>query len=181
MTEPASPRSGWRLLAKSILTRTFAPFRQPTYIFFFLVCMLAGAIGIWAAIIEAWLALDDDWSLHAVLFDEGSFKAIVTFFVALGSASCAKIVMTEDKEKHLRGYFTFLLFSFVVIAVAAFFLRYQDPADGMPLAIFGTVLAMFTWWIANWDDHSYEQVREIATLGGSPGKEAAGDTEGFKV
>lgn len=181
MTKPEPSRSGWHLLAKSIFARVVSPLREPTYIFYFLVCMVAGAIGIWAAMTEAWLALDDDWSFHPILSDDGTFKAIVTFFVALGSASCAKIVMIEDEEKHLRALFTLLLFVFAVIATAAFFIRYHDSTNGMPLAIVGTALAAFTWWIANWDEDSYGQGKNDASLGGDPENEAAGDTEGYTV
>ena len=143
--------------------------------------MLAGAIGIWAAMTEAWLDLGENRALLPILSNEGTFKAIVTFFVALGSASCAKIVMTEDKEKHLRGLFMLLLFVFAGIAVAAFVVGYQDPAGGMPLAVVGTVLAIFTWWIANWDDRSYGQDADNPTLGGSTDNDPAGDTKGFTV
>ena len=181
MTEPVSPRPEWRLLGRSLLARTVSPIRQPTYIFYFLVCMLAGATGIWAAMTEAWLTLREGSPIRTIVVGEGTFKATVTFFVALGSASCAKIVMTEDKEKHLRGLFTLLLFVFAVIAAVAFVVGYRAPTDGMLLAGIGTVLAIFAWWIANWDRKAYNQPEKTPALGGSPGKDAAGDTIGFKV
>lgn len=161
--------------------RATSPLKEPTYVFYFLVCMFAGAIGIWAAMTEAWLDLCDEISLFLILADEGTFKAIVTFFVALGSASCAKLIMTEDKEKHLRGLFTLLLFVFAGLAIAAFFFGYRNPPRGLPLAVCGTILAVFTWWVANWDDRSYGQDTETPTLGGNPTGDAAGDTEGFTV
>ena len=180
-TQSENPYSGWRLFLTSMWRRAMSPLKEPTYIFYFLVCMLAGAIGIWAAITEAWLDLGEDRSLFKILSHEGTFKAIVTFFVALGSASCAKIIMTEDKEKHLRGLFTLLLFVFASMAIVAFVVGYKNPTGGLPLAAIGTGLAVFTWWIANWDDHSYGQDAGNPTLGGSPRKDAAGDTEGFTV
>ena len=105
MIEPENSNSGWSLFKKELWRRTSSPQKQPTYVFYFLVSMIAGAIGVWAAMTETWLGLTKDQSMLIILSSDGTFKSMVTFFAALGSASCARIVMVEDKEKHLRGFF----------------------------------------------------------------------------
>ena len=181
MSQGKNPHSGWRLFKKEFLNRTLSPFTQPSYVWYFLASMVAGTIGIWATIGEGLLNLPEGDPVSTVLSNDGTFRSILTFFTALGSASCARIVMIEDKAKHLRSFFGLLMLLFSVYAIVTFVVGTRDLPTAVDMAIIGSVLAMITWWMANWDEEAYEQEADAASLGGDPKKEAAGGTEDYKL
>lgn len=176
--DSAEPRE-WVLLGETLWKRVSQPFAKPTYVFYFLLSMIIGAVGIWIALIENAFMLS-----NGVVSPQGGsnvFQSILTFFAAVGSISCVQVLIMEDEDKHLRGLFILVLFLFLILAGTAAFAEPIAPRLTYPALAIGTVLAIFTWWIANWDDKKFSQANTQAPLGGNLNDDAAGDTEGFTV
>ncbi|WP_028957479.1 hypothetical protein [Sulfitobacter sp. 20_GPM-1509m] len=174
-TEPRE----WVQLGRTLWKRVSHPFGKPTYVFYFLLSMIIGAVGIWIALIESVVMLSNDVvSLQA---SSNVFQSILTFFAAVGSISCVQVLIMEDEDKHLRGLFILVLFLFLILAGAAAFAEPIAPGLPYPALTIGTILAIVTWWIANWDDKKFSQANAQAPLGGNLSDDAAGDTEGFTV
>lgn len=181
MNKGKNPSSGWPLFRQEFSNRAISPFKQPTYFWYFLASMGAGTIGIWMTVGEDLLFSTADPSVSPAFSEDKLFRSILTFFAALGSASCARIVMIEDKAKHLRSFFVFLLLMFFFFAIATFAVGTRDSIAGLNMAIGGAVVAIITWWMANWDEGSYGQEPDAASLGGDPEADAAGDTGDYKT
>ena len=181
MNKGKKPSSGWPLFRREFSNRAISPFKQPTYFWYFLASMGAGTIGIWMTVGEGLLFSTVDPSTSNSLSGDKVFRSILTFFAALGSASCARIVMIEDKAKHLRSFFVFLLLMFFFFAIATFAVGTTDPIAGLNMAIGGAVVAIITWWMANWDEDAYGQETDAAPLGGNPEAEAAGETGDYRT
>lgn len=181
----------WGALFKSLGQRFFRPFFQPAYVFYFIASMVIGATGIWVALAESWLltqvptpqvlstqALPPPVSIWA---DPSVFKSILTYFAALGSLSCIQVIVIEDKQKSLRSLLCILLLGFIGLAILATLYEHKIAGTGHPFLMVGTVLAIITWWIANWDDARYTQSSPLDPLGGNTENAPAGDTEEYAL
>jgi hypothetical protein len=176
-----APPSEWGMLTASLKKRLIRPFFQPAYVFFFVVSIVIGATGIWVAIAEAWISAQAQTPAASVWADPSVFKSILTFFAGLGSLSCIQFIVVEDKEKNLRSLLSLLLVTFIILAVVATLIENQAAGAGYPFLIAGAVLAIITWWFANWNDGKYAQVLSINALGGDTETPPAGDTEGYAL
>ena len=171
--------SDWVRLGSNLWSRTHQPFRNPTFVIYFLISMIIGGIGIWIALIES-LSPSTNGTLTPSITPE-VFQSTLTFFAAVGSISCVQILITEDEDKHLRSLFVLFLILFVILAVTAAFGGSIAPRLPAFATVFGLFFAAVSWWIANWDDRKFSQTSAQAPLGGSPDDDAAGDTEGFTI
>jgi len=171
--------SEWTQLGSTIWKRFSQPFGKPTYVFYFLLSMIIGAVGVWIALLES--LISSQAGTVAAASNPEVYQSILTFFAAVGSISCVQILIMEDDDKHLRVLFVLVLFLFIILAAAAAFSGLVAPALSNPILMTGTALAALTWWIANWDDGKFGQANAQAPLGGDPDDEAAGDTEGFAI
>ncbi|MEM8971850.1 MAG: hypothetical protein AAGD43_07310 [Pseudomonadota bacterium] len=163
----------WAELGKTLRDRFLQPFAKPTYVFYFILSMAIGAVGIWIALIESSLGIST--TTPAV------FQSMLTFFAAVGSISCVQVLIMEDEDKHLRVLFVLVLFLFLALAGFAAIAEQLVPKLLVPVVTGGIALAMVTWWIANWDDKKFSKTSAQAPLGGDADDDAAGDIEGFTI
>ena len=77
--------------------------------------MVIGAVGIWIALFEAYIAIQSGTGTAAV--NPEVYQSILTFFAAVGSISCVQILIMEDEDKHLRSLFVLVLIVFLILAV----------------------------------------------------------------
>ena len=180
--------SEWRILMKALSKRLISPFGQPSYVFFFLASMMIGATGVWVAVAEAWLTLAapsqtgiPQVTPSSIWQDPSVAKSILTFFAGLGSLSCMQIIVVEDTQKNLRSFAIVLLLAIIFLAIMAALKDHVSQGDGFIYLISGTIIAVLTWWIANWDDGKYSQVPAVEALGGELDDAVAGDNGGFKL
>lgn len=171
----------WGALFKSLGQRLFMPFFQPAYVFFFIASMVIGATGIWVALAESWLLTQVPTPPVSIWADPSVFKSILTYFAALGSLSCIQVIVIEDKQKSLRSLLCILLIGFIGLAILAALYEHKIAGTGYPFLMVGTVLAIITWWIANWDDTKYTQSSSLDALGGNTENAPAGDTEEYAL
>ena len=173
--------SEWVMLVKTLWARLYRPLFEPAYVFFFVLSMVIGATGIWVAIAEAWLTDSSKTLYESISADPSVFKSVLTFFVALGSVSCIKVIVVEDREKNLRAFLCLPLVAFIVIAIMATLTEDAVSGAGNRYLIGGTCLALLTWWIANWDKDKFGQTDSTAAMGGGTDEPPAGDTEGYSL
>ena len=178
MNQPTSNDSQWIALLKELWKRLYLPLSQPSYLLFFAISVVGGAIGIWTAIAEARVSLNPGISVWT---SPGVFKSCVTYFAALGALSCIRIIIVEDKLKHLRTFFCLLLVLVVVSTGAAAFFEFHQPGQGYPFVFFCMILAVITWWLANWDPGSFSQVSPDETMGGNLKQQPAGSTNEYRT
>ena len=169
----------WKQLFSALITRFKEPWAKPTYVFYFVLSMLIGAIGIWVSLAN--LFVTSQPPNQPSVADVGLFQSVLTFFAAVGSVSCVQVLIMEDEEKHLRSFFIFLLFVFIALALSAALVGFNDPNSAWPFLTIGTFLAVVTWWVANWEDGKFGQSDNQAALGGPSEDEPIGDSEGFSV
>jgi len=173
--------SEWARLIETLWGRLYRPLFEPAYLIFFVLSMVIGATGIWVAIADTWLTESSRAPHDSVWTDPSVFKSVLTFFVALGSLSCIRVIVTEDRQKNLRAFLCLLLVAFIIIAVIAALTENVASGGGVPYLTWGTVLALVTWWIANWDEKKFVQADSNAPMGGDADVPPAGNTEGFSV
>ena len=173
--------SEWVMLIKTLWVRLYRPLFEPAYVFFFVLSMVIGATGIWLAIAEAWLTDSSKTLYESIRADPSVFKSVLTFFVALGSLSCIRVIVVEDRQKNLRAFLCLPLVAFIVIAVIAALTETVASGVGNCFLVGGTVLALVTWWIANWDEEQFVQTDSNVAIGGDTDEPPAGGTEGYSV
>ena len=171
----------WAMLTKTLWVRLYRPIFEPAYLIFFVLSMAIGATGIWVAIAETWLTESSKTLYDSIWADPSVFKSVITFFAALGSLSCIKVIVVEDRQKNLRAFLCLLLVAFIIIAVIAALTESVASGAGIPYLIGGTLLALVTWWIANWDETKFVQTDSNAAMGGDTEVPPAGDTKGFSL
>lgn len=149
---------------------------------------MIGATGVWVAMAEAWLtqAAPSQTGIpqvtpSSIWQDPSVAKSILTFFAGLGSLSCMQIIVVEDTQKNLRSFAIVLLLAIIFLAIMAALKDHVSQGDGFIYLISGTIIAVLTWWIANWDDGKYSQVPAVEALGGELDDAVAGDNGGFKL
>lgn len=172
-------RKEWAQLGHTLWKRIYQPFGKPTYVFYFMLSMGIGAVGVWISLIESATIYANE--METTQGYANVFQSILTFFAAVGSISCVQVLIMEDEDKHLRGLFVLIMFLFLILAGTAAFAEPIAPRLPSPALVVGTLLAAVTWWIANWDDKKFSQANAQASLGGDADDDAAGDTEGFKI
>lgn len=141
---------------------------------YFLLALILGAIGVWVAFVEGIVANWQDGTKETL------FRAILTFFPAIGSLACVQVIIVEDSQKSLRALFSLLLIVFLSLAIISGVAHHYNATLGYWLSAIGTVLAVPSWWLANSDQESFKDTTDPAnSLGGSLDNEPAGDTKGF--
>lgn len=180
-SEPSSTPSEWSRLGSMLENRIFTPIENPAYIFFCLISMLIGSIGIWVAIFQAFENGPSPNTAENFWANPSIFQSILTVFAAIGTVSCVQIVMTEDDEKHFRSLFVLLLLILLAVAIMAALVGVENPYLGYLLLLVGFCLATFSWWIANWDNLKFKQKDQNSPLGGKPDSDLAGSDSGYKT
>ena len=141
---------------------------------YFILALMLGAMGVWAALAEGLIANWQDNTAQAF------FRALLTFFPAIGSLACVHVIIVEDSQKSLRAVFSLLLIILVSLAIVSGVAYPHDATLGFALTFLGTGLAVLSWWLANSDQERFTDTPEPDdSIGGSDKNEPAGDTAGF--
>ena len=128
----------------------------------------------WVALVEG---IVTNWQNGT---QEPFFRALLTFFPAIGSLACVQVIIVEDSQKSLRALFSLLLIVFLSLAIISGVAYPRDALLGFWLSAIGTVLAVLSWWLANSNQESFKDTTDPANpLGGSLDNEPAGNTKGF--
>jgi len=133
----------WRVLRTTLLARSVRPARHPSFVLYFVVAvLLVGAAGVW-------------FELHKLIFDMSATRSLsairtslVTFFPALAGSACMQIVLAEDEHKSMRAVAVCLLTGLSILALVISPATVGDVL-ALVLAAVGSVVALWTWWIAN--------------------------------
>ena len=167
-------RGLWIALGLELGKRLKEPLQQPPFVFYFLLALTLGALGVWAALAEGLIA---HWEEDTPkLF----FRALWTFFPAIGSLACIQVIIVEDDQKSLRALFSLLLVAFLLLAIISRTVYPHNATLAFAVTGIGTVLAVLIWWLANGDHDSFKDTTDPEDpMGGSVEKELAGDTHGF--
>ena len=131
-------------------------------------------MGVWAALAEGIIA---KWQNDT---QEPFFRALLTFFPAIGSLACVQVIILEDGQKSLRALFSLLLIIFLSLAIVSGVAYPQNATLGFGLTKIGTGLAVLTLWLANSDTERFKETTDATdSIGGPIENDPAGDTEGF--
>ena len=164
----------WAALSSELGRRLREPLRQPSFVMYFLLALVLGATGVWIALVEGIIATSQDNTQQSL------FRALLSFFPAIGSLACVHVIIVEDSKKSLRALFVLLLIAFVFLAILAGVAYPQSAAWGFTLTGIGTALAPLSWWLANADQERFKEITDPGdAIGGPAEREPAGDTEGF--
>ena len=167
-------RGPWAALIFELWKRLREPLKQPSFVMYFLLALILGAMGVWAALAEGVIA---KWQNDT---QEPFFRALVTFFPAIGSLACVQVIIVEDSQKSLRALFSLLLIVFLTLAIVSGLVYPQNATLGFKLTVIGTGLAILSLWLANSDQEPFKEPTDPAdSIGGTLENEPAGDTEGF--
>ena len=107
----------------------------------FVISLVVGAAGIWAAAIEALLETQSQTPPQSIWEDARVFSAMLTYFAALGSLSCIHVHCRRRSAK-ASSYIHVLCpcRSLAAHCFAAVF-EYQAPSAGYPYLTVATVVA----------------------------------------
>lgn len=167
-------RGPWAALTSELWKRLREPFKQPSFVMYFLLAIALGAMGVWAALAEGIIA---KWQNDT---QEPFFRALLTFFPAIGSLACVQVIILEDGQKSLRALFSLLLIIFLSLAIVSGVAYPQNATLGFGLTKIGTGLAVLTLWLANSDTERFKETTDATdSIGGPIENDPAGDTEGF--
>lgn len=167
-------RGFWTALTSELWKRLREPIKQPSFVMYFLLALTLGATGVWVALVESLIAKSQNDTQQSL------FRALLTFFPAIGSLACVHVIIVEDSKKSLRALFVLLLFAFVSLAIVSGVTYPQRTTLGFTLTGIGTGLAALSWWLANADQERFkESPKPRDAIGGSTESEPAGNTEGF--
>lgn len=167
-------RGPWAGLIFELRKRLLEPLNQPSFILYFLLALILGAMGVWVALVEGIIA---NWQNDT---QESFFRALQTFFPAIGSLACVQVIIIEDSQKSLRALFSLLLIVFLSLAIVSGVAYSLNAPLGFRLTAIGTGLAVLSWWLANSDQEPFQETTDPANpIGGPVENELAGDTEGF--
>ena len=181
MANDTNESTEWKNLFVMLGKRLTDPLGRPAYVFFFVVSLLIGAMGIWVALVEAWFTLEPGQRQSDVWENPSVFISMVTFFAGLGLLSCLQVIVVEDRQKNLRALLCLVLIALVAMTVVAALLQTRDSPWTYCTVSAIAILAVIVWWVANADDQKFVQENPVDSLGGEPDAEAAGDTTGFAV
>ena len=167
-------REPWVALIVELWKRLWEPLKQPSFVMYFLLALILGAMGVWAALVEGVIAKWQDDT------QEVFFRALVTFFPAIGSLACVHVIIVEDSKKFLRSLFSLLLIVLLSLAILSGLTYPQNAPLGFRLTAIGTGLAVLSLWLSNSNQEPFKETTEPAnSIGGTVENEPAGNTEGF--
>lgn len=167
-------REPWIALFIELRNRMCEPIKQPSFVMYFILALILGAMGVWVALAESIIA---KWQHDT---QEPLFRALVTYFPAIGSLACAQVIIIEDSQKSLRALFTLLLIIFLTLAIISGLAYPHNETMGFRLTMFGTGLAALCLWLANHNQEPFKETTNPAdSIGGALENELAGDTEGY--
>lgn len=137
--------SYWADFFRELKKRSSQPLGQPTFIFYFIfVIVLVGGLGVIIKLPRAYGSQATPEGVLSVAQD------LSTYLLATLAAAFVDLNFSESSKQSLK------MFALSMLIVGGFCAVYSnfsvDPTMASWSAIFGTVLALFVWWIANFDN-----------------------------
>lgn len=168
--------NSWILLAKELWGRFARPWGQVSFVLYFLMAIIIGGFGVWFTLVQGVLS---NWGQDTL---ELFFRAVLTYFPAIGALACVQVAIMEDDHKYMRAFFMLLLIIFVILALISGLFYSRNSELSFVLVLIGTFLALVSWWVVNsQEDRLMDTPEPTAALGGSSEEEPAGDTEDYKL
>jgi hypothetical protein len=170
----------WNELGKELVRRLVTPASHPEFIMYFsIITGLTGLIGVFTTV---------DAELRKCTVDHNNITlSLATYFIALIASSSADLVVSGEK-KMLKVLGICLILS----GVGLFWLTLILPHNWKYIpAIFGTLLSLITWWVAN--SETSMLVKDLPVIPEAPLGGAAittndssiellkGDVDGFQI
>ena len=183
--ENASNNS-WLELADELAARLIEPRYSVSFVMYlFTGVVLLGGIAIWLEIVRYAIEFhnakpNETPSLSGVL------TAMHTFYPALAWSATMQLVYGDTNDKWLKALA--IGFGSVTLILAVFAMALAGvwlPLTSIVIGGFGTVIAIFLWWIANAPDPNLRDLMPrtvgLAAKGGEidPGAPLPGTTSGF--
>jgi hypothetical protein len=171
--------TSWSLLRGELLKRTKEPAAHASFVIYFLsAVVLIGAGGVWLELYSFLVLAETVNSPTSSV--SGLRTAVITFFPALAGSSCMQLIWAEDKNKSLRSFAVFALILMAILAIAI------SPSAISSKTVFSvgslaSLLALWTWWIANAKQPDLLDGNLDAPLGKDAQSEPSGDLNGFIV
>ena len=171
--------TSWALLRDELWKRTKGPTAHASFVMYFLIAVvLIGAGGVWLELYSFLIAPETGSPTPPTV--SGLRTAVITFFPALAGSSCMQLVWAEDKNKSLRS------FAFSALVVMSLLAIGISPSAISSKTVFfvgslASLLALWTWWIANAKQPDLLDGNLDAPLGKDPRSELSGDLDGFTV
>lgn len=167
----------WSRLWKTLVERTFLPWRHPSFVLYFVVAVvLVGGAGLWLELHKLIFPVADAPQPYDALR-----TAIVTFFPALAGSSCMQVILEENDDRALRAMAVCVL---ILLSTLALAIAPAAVSSGLALALggIGSWVALWTWWIANAKQPGLQDDRPDAAVGKrDPKSGLSGSLEGFKA
>jgi hypothetical protein len=138
--------SRWKNFSHELKKRTVQPLEQPTFVFYFVVVIvIVGGLGVLIKVPKAIGAGATSQDVLAVA------KDLSTYLLAMIAAAFVDLNFSESaKQPSLR---MFALSLSIIGAICAVYSNFtSNSGRACYIALFGTVLALFLWWIANFDN-----------------------------
>jgi hypothetical protein len=138
----------WKNLFEEIKTRFIQPWANPTFVGYFVVCiLLIGTLGITLSFIEY---SSKPHELYKVALSIGSY------FIAIISTSFVDLNLSQ-KIKNRSSFFIYsLLFLLLSIGLLLLLFAYRDN-NAFIFASIGCLLSWFIWIIANSDNENLKK------------------------
>lgn len=144
--EATTQQSHWKSLRQEIKKRCYLPLSQPAFIlYFFFVIVIVGGLGVF---IKLYRVLSMEVTPQDTL---GLAQDLSTYLLAMIAASFVDLDFSESSNlTSLR------MFGFALLLIGAMFGIISQITTNSNLALgsacAGTALALFLWWIANYDN-----------------------------
>lgn len=142
MTTEASNQENWLALWRELRQRSTRGFKHPSYVMFFLIAIIGlGPLGFW---IELYT-----WSVASPAIPTTSIRtALVASVPAFMASTSMQLIWAENNLRSLRA--TAVLLLFVCLLGLTFCKSLPDGSRfAIAAGIFSSVIAVWTWWIAN--------------------------------
>lgn len=150
--------SHWVNFLRELKKRTLQPLGQPTFIFYFVfVIVIVGGLGVFIKLPKAWGAQATPEGVLTVAQD------LSTYLLATIAAAFVDLNFSESsKQSSLK---MFALSIFILGGICAVYSNFSsNPTMASYSALFGTALALFLWWIANFDNSKLLEQAPAATV-----------------
>lgn len=143
----------YRSLFNKLVFRFKSPWAEPAFLFYFIitVCVI-GPAGIWTALVPSTLP-------NCV--GQNALSNMATYFISLSVASCLSFVNINKKDEEIRDDNSIIYVAVLIGLIQAilFFLAVFLKRNRLIPAIFGLVISLLIWIIANSDN------KEIVGIG----------------
>lgn len=175
-TEYARDQGNWEALGLELWKRTTRGLKHPSYLIFFLIAIVGiGAVGFWIEVYSWWIA-------DPAIPTTSIRTAIVAFVPAFMASTSMQLIWAESNLRSLRATAIFLL---AICILGLIFCKSLPVGNAYAVytGIFSSVIALWTWWIANANQATFLDgwTPDVTKGPRDVNAKLAGDASGFKT